>query len=129
MFMDFSNVEEKAVKGVAREAAFAELQAFLTEKFGAEYVTQTDSGAFAVAMGEKGNEVCIEFSITGKDFVDRTTPKKGFVPAFDRKAAGEKYVAHCEQMAANKAERKANSEKNKARDEAKRAKEKAESEG
>lgn len=132
MFMDFSNVEDKAVKGTARETVLAELVAFLSEKFGAEYITQTDSGTYAVAVGEKGNEVCVEVGVTAKDFVDRTTPKKGLVKAFDRKAAGEKYVAHCEEMAANKAARKATAEKNKARDEAKReaakAKAKAEEE-
>lgn len=130
MFMDFSNVEEKAVKGTARETVLAELVNWLGEKFGVEYVTQTESGTYAVAVGEKGNEVCVEVGVTAKDFVDRTTPKKGLVKAFDRKAAGEKYVAHCEEMAANKAARKATADKNKERDKAKReaAKAKAEEE-
>lgn len=130
MFMDFSNVEDKAVKGTARAAVLAELVTFLSEKFGAEYITQTDSATYAVAVGEKGNEVCVEVGVTAKDVFDRTTPKKGLVKAFDRKAAGEKYTAHCEEMAANKAARKATADKNKERDKAKReaAKAKAEEE-
>jgi hypothetical protein len=135
MFMDFSNVEGKSVKKVGRAELIAALTEWLTEKFGEVYVTQTGTSDFAVAIGEKGNEVCAEFSITMKDFVDRTTPKKGLVKAFDRKAAGDKYKADREKAAANKAARKATADKNKARDEAKReadkakAKAKEESEG
>lgn len=133
MFMDFSNVEEKSVKNVGRAELIAALTEWLTEKFGEGYVTQTGTSDFAVAIGEKGNEVCAEFGITMKDFVDRQTPKKGLVKAFNRKAAGEKFKADREKAEANKAARKATADKNKARDEAKReaakAKVKEESEG
>lgn len=120
MFMDFTNVEDKSVKTVARATGVSELEAWLKENFGEANVTQTGSGDFAVALGEKGNEVCVEFSVTAKDVFDRQTPKKGLVKAFDRKAAGDKYKADREKAEANKAARKAVSDKNKARDKAKR---------
>lgn len=120
MFMDFTNVEEKSVKNTARAALIEELEAWLKEKFGEEYVTKTGTSDFAVAVGEKGNEVCAEFGITMKDFVDRQTPRKGLVKAFNRKATGEKFAADRAKAEANKAAAKAINDKNKARDEAKR---------
>lgn len=120
MFMDFTNVEEKSVKSTARAALIEELEAWLKEKFGEEYVTKTGSANFAVAVGEKGNEVCAEFGITMKDFVDHQTPRKGLVKAFNRKAVGAKFIADREQAEANKAAAKATNDKNRERDEAKR---------
>lgn len=134
MFVDFTNVEVKTVKGVARETAVSELFAMLTEKFGESNVTQTDSGTFAVALGEKdGAEVCIEFGVTGKDFVDRQTPKKGLVKAFNREDAGKAYkakVAEAEEKKAANAEKKAaKAAKDKAAREAAKAKKAAEAAG
>ena len=126
MFMNFADVENKSVKNTARAASIVELEAWLKEHFGEANVTQTGSGDFAVALGEKdGKEVCVEFGVTAKDAFDRQTPKSGLVRAFDREAAGQKYKADRERAAANRAARKAVSEKNKARDEAEREKAKA----
>ena len=123
MFMNFESIESKSVKTEARKTAFEMLFDMLSEKFDADCITQTDSGTYAVALGEKdGNEVCVEFSITTKDFIDRQTPKRGLVQAFDRAAAGEKYAAAREKAEASKAAKKAASDKKKEKDEERRAK-------
>ena len=111
MRIDFSNVEEKSVKSTARATVFADLYEFLVEKYGAEYVSQTDSGVYSVAVGEKGdNEVCVDVKVSAKDFMNRQTAKRGNIAAFNRKAATTKYEDKCaerdEKKAAN-AEKKA----------------------
>ena len=107
--IDFSAIESSKVKSTAREAAVSFLETALKAEAGEANVTQTGSGEFAVCMGTaaNGNEVCVTFSVTCKDFEDRQTAKKSFV-AYDRIAAGQAYEAKVEEAARKKAEKAAN---------------------
>lgn len=127
--MDFTTIKESTIKTTARTEAVEALKEMLTERFGDGNVTQVGSGEFSVALGiaPNGNEVCVNFSITAKEFADRQTAKRSYT-AYDRLAEGETFEekltesAEKKVAAAEKKQAKIEADK-KARAKAKEAKE------
>ncbi len=127
-------------KDKLREILMADLQEFLTTKYGAEQVSQVDGNMFAVCVGTRtladgtDGEVCGTIEVVAKDFDVRVVESSGkvFQPyeriheeeEYERKVAERK--AKEEENARKKAEREEKAKK--AREEKAKAKLKAQQE-
>lgn len=117
-FDTMGKVSNKAVKDKAREIAFSEVVAVLTEHFGADFISVVGTAEVALAIGSRTvadgtvPEVPVVLKITAKEFEGHMSTGKtpAWVEAFDRFEAAQDFadeVATKEADKAAKAEAKA----------------------